>query len=177
MVFVSNGEGVSIRTQQSAPTDPNSLYDGESVDPGSDGAVSERQQLGTGPIDDASETEANDSTDDAPAGELAIETIHADAEGNDRENLNDEYVVFENVGDEVLSLGGWTVTDEAGKKYKFPTEFTLEAGETVTLRTGSGTDTETDLYWDAGSPVWNNGGDTVIITTADGERVLKVAYS
>ena len=63
------------------------------------------------------------------------------------------------------------------RSHNVPSEFTLEPGTTVTLRTGSGTDAETELYWDAGSPVWNNGGDTVIIRTADGERVLMEEYS
>jgi competence protein ComEC len=179
VVFVSNGEGVSVRTQQAAPTDPLSLYDGDPIEPGANSDVREREQIGAGSVEDTSDTDTSDGddTDADTGGELAIQQIHADAEGDDRENLNDEYVVFENVGDEALDLGGWTVEDEAGKEYTFPSGFTLEPGATVTLRTGSGTDTGTDLYWDAGNPVWNNGGDTVIVRTADGERVLMEEYS
>jgi competence protein ComEC len=184
VVFVSNGEGVSIRTQQSAPTDPLSLFDGDPIEPGTNGEVSEREQIGAGPIEDTTDTtdtntdaDTDDDSDTDTGGELAIQTIHADAAGDDRENLNDEYIVFENTGDEALALGSWTVEDEVGKQYTFPTEFTLEPGATVTVRTGSGTDTETELYWDAGSPVWNNGGDTVIVRTSEGERVLMEEYS
>ncbi|WP_336326467.1 MBL fold metallo-hydrolase [Halovenus sp. HT40] len=179
VVFISNGEGVSIRTQQTAPTDALSLHDGEPIEPGTDSAVSEREQIGADPSEDSTDT-GTDSDDDSDAGgggEFTIETINADAEGDDRENLNDEYVVFENTGDESLALGGWTVADEAGKQYTFPAAFTLDPGATVTLRTGSGDDTSTDLYWDAGSPVWNNSGDTVIVRTSDGERVLMEDYS
>ncbi|MFC7059941.1 MBL fold metallo-hydrolase [Halovenus salina] len=185
VVFVSNGEGVSIRTQREAPTDPLSVFDGDPIEPGTDGEVSEREQIGAGPIkeptDTTDDTEDNtntgDDSDGGTGGELAIQTIHADAAGDDRENLNDEYVVFENIGDEALSMGGWTVEDDAGKQYTFPDGFRLEPGATVTLRTGSGTNTETDLYWGAGSPVWNNNGDTVIVRTADGDRVVMEAYS
>jgi len=184
VVFVSNGEGISIRTQQSAPTDPLALFDGDSIEPGTEGEVSEREQIGTGPVEDTTDTTDGDTGDDTDddgdtdtGGEFAVQTINADAEGDDRENLNDEYVVFENDDGEALALGDWTVEDEAGKQYTFPEEFTLEAGATVTLRTGSGTDTETELYWDAGSPVWNNDGDTVIVRTSDGERVLMEEYS
>ncbi|ELZ40408.1 beta-lactamase [Halorubrum tebenquichense DSM 14210] len=46
----------------------------------------------------------------------------------------------------------------------------------MTLRTGSGTDTDTELYWGSGSPIWNNAGDTVILSNADGEHVLEVSY-
>ena len=106
---------------------------------------------------------------------LAVATVNADAEGRDGENLNDEYVVFENVGSESLSLQGWTVTDEAGKQYTFPA-VTLAPGERVTLHTGAGTDTETDLYWGATSPVWNNGGDTVTVTDEGGAVVVQESY-
>lgn len=178
VVFVSNGDGISIQTQQAAPTDPSSLYDGDPVEPGTGGEVSEREQIGSGLVEGSEETDtANEDSDTNSDRELAVQAINADAEGDDRENLNDEYVILENVGDEALALGGWTVEDEAGKEYTFSSGFTLESGTTVALRTGSGTDTETDLYWGASNPVWNNGGDTVIIRTADGERMLVEEYS
>jgi len=175
VVLVSNGEDVSIRTQAAAPTDPTSLYDADPVSPGTDAPVTERAQLGVGPIETSTATET--VTDGGTGGELGIETIHADAEGDDRENLNDEYIVFANAGDEPLDLSGWTVEDEAGKQYTFPDGFTLGPGATVTLRTGSGTDTQTELYWGAGSPVWNNDGDTITVTEPDGEHVLTEGYS
>lgn len=106
---------------------------------------------------------------------LSLATVHANAEGRDGENLNDEYLVFENVGDESLALDGWTVTDEAGKRYTFP-DVTLAPGDRVTLHTGSGSDTGTDLYWGAARPVWNNGGDTVTVTDDDGAVVLRESY-
>ncbi|MFT4947552.1 MAG: competence protein ComEC [Natronomonas sp.] len=182
VVFVSNGEGVSIRTQAAAPTDPLSIRDSGSIAPSSDGAVTERAQIGTGPVDESTATATATSTetvatDGGTTGELTVDEINADAAGDDRENLNDEYVVFTNSGSEAVQLSGWTVEDEVGKTYTFPDGFTLEAGASVTLHTGSGTDTETDLYWGAESPVWNNGGDTVIVTNADGDRVLTEEYS
>jgi endonuclease YncB( thermonuclease family) len=109
------------------------------------------------------------------SGDLAVKTVHADAAGNDSDNLNDEYVIFENTGSGSLDLTDYQVTDEAGKTYTFPS-FTLEAGATVTLYTGSGTDSSTDLYWAYGSPVWNNSGDTVYVEDAGGSQVLKYPY-
>lgn len=107
---------------------------------------------------------------------LVVAEIHADAEGNDNENLNDEYVVFENRGDEPLDLSGWTVGDEAGKTYTFPDGFTLDPGARVTLHTGSGSDTATDLYWGRDGAVWNNGGDTATVRDADGNVVAERSY-
>jgi micrococcal nuclease len=105
---------------------------------------------------------------------LAV-SVHPDAEGNDNENLNDEYVTLTNEGDESLALDGWTVTDEAGKTYEFGA-VELAPGESVTLRTGSGTDTDTDVYWGRSGAVWNNGGDTVTVRDAAGEVVAERSY-
>jgi len=179
IVLVSDGNGVSVRTQQAAPTDPLDLRDGDPVEPGTTGAVVERTRLGGDAVSTRTVTDSPTetvTTDGGTTGELAVATIHADAAGDDRENLNDEYVVFENTGEASLDLSGWTVADEAGKLYTFPDGYTLGPGETVTLHTGSGTDTETDLYWGAGSPVWNNAGDTVTVRNSDGERVLVETY-
>jgi micrococcal nuclease len=108
-------------------------------------------------------------------GRLRVADINADAAGNDNENLNDEYVVLENVGEESLSLAGWTVTDEAGKTYTFG-DVTLAPGERVTLHSGAGSDTATDIYWGQGGAVWNNGGDTVTVRDASGAVVAERSY-
>jgi competence protein ComEC len=102
--------------------------------------------------------------------------VHADAAGNDNENLNDEYVVFENTGADALDLSGWTVADEAGHTYTVPAGTTLDSGATMTLYTGSGTDTATGRYWGAGGPVWNNAGDTVVVTDDAGQQRLAYNY-
>ncbi|WP_232687502.1 lamin tail domain-containing protein [Halobacterium zhouii] len=107
---------------------------------------------------------------------LAVVTVHEDASGDEYDNLDDEYVVFENAGDQPLDLSEWTVVDEAGHTYVFPSGVTLDPGEQVTLRTGVGTDTATDLYWGSDAPVWNNGGDTVTVRNDDGATVTEEAY-
>jgi competence protein ComEC len=174
VVLVSDGEGVSVRTQRAAPTDPDSIRDAEPVEPGTTGAVTERARLGGFTAEPTPTTVATDGG--TAGGELVVDEIHADAAGDERENLNDEYVVFANDGDEALDLTGWTVADEAGATYTFPDGYTLGAGERVTLHTGSGTDTERDLYWGSGSPIWNNGGDTVIVRNSQGDVVREVSY-
>ncbi len=107
---------------------------------------------------------------------LRIETIHADAAGDDRENLNDEYVTFGNAGDETIDLAGWTVSDEADHTYTFPEGTVIGPDETITLHTGSGEDGDGDLYWGEGAPVWNNAGDTVIVRNASGDVVIEREY-
>lgn len=109
-------------------------------------------------------------------GNLSVAGIHADAAGNDNQNLNDEYVVLENTGSETLDLSGWTVSDEVGHTYTFPDGQSLAPGETVTLHSGSGTDTASDIYWDASGAVWNNGGDTVSVRDKGGTLIASKSY-
>jgi competence protein ComEC len=179
IVLVSNGEQVTVKTQRDAPTDPSALRESDPIEPGTDGTVQPRltidgQQVTT-PI--ATDGGTQTATQQATGGKLAISSVNADAAGDDGDNLNDEYVVFENTGGETLGLSGWTVSDEADHRYTFPDGVTLPAGETLTLHTGSGTDTESDLYWGSGQPIWNNAGDTVIVTKPDGTEVLREEYS
>jgi micrococcal nuclease len=107
---------------------------------------------------------------------LAVASIHADAAGDDRENLDDEYVVFLNEGEGTLSLSGWIVSDAAGATYTVPEGTELAPGERLTLHTGSGTDGDGVYYWDASRPVWNNGGDTITVVDDDGDLVLQRSY-
>ncbi|WP_225334723.1 MBL fold metallo-hydrolase [Halomicrobium urmianum] len=183
VLLESDGETVTAWTQAEAPTDPRSLYEGDPIAPDASGSLERRA---TYEADVGSEVDTPVATDggtptatvtEAGDGDLAVAEVHADAAGDDRENLNDEYVVFENVGDASLDLSGWEVADDAGHTYAFPDGVTIDPDDSVTLHTGSGSDTETDRYWGQGSPVWNNNGDTVIVTDADGDRVLTEAYS
>lgn len=200
IVMTSDGETISIATQQTATTDPDSLRDAQPVEPGSDSPVEQRATITidaettstptpsttSTATQTATETESTPAptptvTDDGaptgtPASSLAVAEVHADAEGDESDNLNDEYIMFENSGSESLDLSGWTVADAAGREYTIPSDTVLSAGETITLHTGEGTDTETDLYWGSGSPVWNNDGDTIIVTNNQGERVIEEDY-
>lgn len=113
---------------------------------------------------------------DGTSSGFVVADIHADAEGNDHENLNDEYVVFKNTGESNIDMGGWTVSDAAGHTYTIPSGFELESEGSVTLHTGTGSDSESDLYWAAESAVWNNAGDTVTVRNASGSVVVEREY-
>jgi endonuclease YncB( thermonuclease family) len=116
------------------------------------------------------------SEQSSSGGQLAVAEINADAEGPELEPPQ-ENVVFENTGSEPLDLTGYTVSDETSKQYQFPDEFTLDAGDQVTLFSGTGTDTDTELYWGrTGNAVWNNSGDTVSVTDDKGTTVVEESY-
>ena len=107
---------------------------------------------------------------------LAVATVHADADGPDGDNLNDEYVVLENRGDRTIALSGYTIRDDANHAYTVPDGVELRPGERLTLFTGSGDATDDSLYWGANSPIWNNDGDVVYVETANGTTVVEYEY-
>lgn len=119
------------------------------------------------------DTSQNNGNSDA---QLSIPTIHADAAGNDNENLNDEYIVVKNTGSESVRMGGWTVRDAAGYTYTIPSGVSLPSDGTITIHTGSGSDTGTDLYMGASRAVWNNGGDDIIIRDKTGTVLIQESY-
>ncbi|WEL28721.1 MBL fold metallo-hydrolase [Haloferax volcanii] len=157
IVFESDGQRITVGTQRDAPTEPTRLREGMPIEPGTTGEVTARTTITTnGTVATLTPVATDGGTETAS---LAVADVHADAAGDDADNLNDEYIVFENTGSDALDISGWTVADVAGRTYTFPPDTTLAAGETLSLHTGTGTDTSTDYYWGSGSAIWNNGGD------------------
>jgi len=106
---------------------------------------------------------------------LAVEELHYNAEGDDRYNLNDEYVVFSNSCNETLKLEGWTIKDSSNKVYKF-SGVSLSPGSTLTLHSGKGEDNATDIFWDSGRAVWNNDADVLYVQEPSGKIALEYSY-
>ncbi len=105
-----------------------------------------------------------------------IRDFHFNAEGNDNQNLNDEYVVFGNRCKYPVNMTGWTLKDRAASHlYKFPS-FTLEGRGEFTLYTGNGTNTDSKVYWQRKSAVWNNEEDTLFLRDPEGDLVLAESY-
>jgi len=107
---------------------------------------------------------------------ITLIQLHADAQGSDTKNMDDEYVVLKNISTNPLSLSHWSIKDAGTHIYTFP-NFTLLNGATLTLYSGKGTNTEKSLYWNSKDPVWNNDTDTFYLRTASGELVIEYAYS
>ena len=107
---------------------------------------------------------------------IEIVNVHADAEGDDRRNLNDEYIVIENQSKNPIDLTGWTITDASSRDpYLFP-NFTLPGETQLTLRTGFGKNSEKELFWGSRRPIWNNKGDTAFIRDAEGNLISVYVY-
>jgi len=110
-----------------------------------------------------------------PVPQVKIYKVNYNAPGNDRYNLNGEYVVIKNYGDAV-NLKGWKLRDEYGHTYVFPS-VVIPSGGTITIYTGSGIDTQTELYWGRDWPVWNNDGDTAYLYDSLGRLVDSYSYT
>lgn len=108
--------------------------------------------------------------------DLVLDELREDPVGRDARHLDEEYVRFKNDGESRLSLSGWSVENDDGDRFEFPDRTMLEPGDRVTLHSGSGTDTETELYWGADRPRWRNRGDTVRVRDADGLLRLRESY-
>ncbi len=102
--------------------------------------------------------------------------MESNPDGPDEDDLNGEFVVLGNQAAEI-DLTGWTVRDESSaNRYALPDGFTLAEGAGVTIHTGCGEDTATDLYWCADQPVWNNDGDTALLLDPVGAPVSRYRY-
>jgi Predicted hydrolase (metallo-beta-lactamase superfamily) len=89
-------------------------------------------------------------------------------------NLQNEWVQISNTGSSPVSLNGWKIEDE-GNKHTYAFQFyTLNAGTTVTVHTGKGTNSATELYWQLDDPIWNNNGDTAYLYDNNGKLISKL---
>lgn len=112
-------------------------------------------------------------------GGVVIHAIYFDSPGSDdgsNASRNAEWVQVANPSTTGKSLGGWTLRDSASHVFAFPS-YTLAAGRSVKIHTGSGSDTSSDLYWSSGSYIWNNTGDSATLRNAAGSTVDTCSYT
>ena len=104
--------------------------------------------------------------------------IYYDSPGSDtgsNSSLNHEWVRIHNYGAKVRVLTGWTVRDTSRHVFRFP-HFRLRPHSSVTIHTGKGKDSRTDLYWGRSWYVWNNDGDTALLKNRAGGRADRCHY-
>ncbi|MDD5142151.1 lamin tail domain-containing protein [Methanoregula sp.] len=97
-----------------------------------------------------------------------ISRVQFDAPGDDRLNLNGEWVTVGNRGDDAVLIAGWTLSDKTGSgTYTFPAVLLLPSSS-VTVFSGSGSMNDTALYMGRSSPLWGNSGDLAILRDGAG---------
>jgi micrococcal nuclease len=104
-----------------------------------------------------------------PSVSLDVAGSQFDPPGPDEEVLDREWVTFES--EEVVELGGWKARDESSAhRCVLRSGSSVAPGQTLTL-------TSADPCWEpGGSPVWNNGGDLVLLLDPTGRVVARTRY-
>jgi endonuclease YncB( thermonuclease family) len=90
--------------------------------------------------------------------------VQPDPMGDDERNLNGEYVAIVNDGLNHVDLSGWVMRDSSLDWLRLPAGTAVEPGGVLFVRSGSGTDNATSVYWGSRTPIWAN------FTTARGTR-------
>jgi competence protein ComEC len=102
---------------------------------------------------------------------IYISATQFDAPGDDRQNLNNEWVHLTNRGEGLVLLSGWTLSDRTGSHpYIFPA-FILMPGSSVTVYTGKGTMNDTSLFMGLDAPLWSNTGDEATLKDGSGNLI------
>lgn len=104
---------------------------------------------------------------------VVIRYIEGDPDTED--DCEGEYVLLVNKGPVDIDLRQWRLADKANHVYTFP-DFVLPAGGEVKVWTTSGQDSQSDLYWGCPQSVWNNDGDTAVLSDRDGLEVDTYTY-
>ena len=80
-----------------------------------------------------------------------------DADGNDRDNVNGEYVKIRNYDvNRWLPLSGWYLRDTGLRRFTFPPGSAIPPNSSVTVYAGIGENAGTDFYWGLRAPVFEN---------------------
>ena len=101
------------------------------------------------------------------ASTLHMTSFHANAAGDDRENVNGEYLRVCNITTEPLNIDGYRITDASGSSWTFP-DMVVPPGHTFKVHSGIGEDqkdpsSQLAIYLGSPTPVWNNKSDRATI--------------
>ncbi len=101
-----------------------------------------------------------------------------DAEGNDAQNPNGEWIRISNTSISDINLTDHIVHSlpEGSDHYLFSEETILHPNEDLFLYIGSGTETRLNKYWNKPSGILANSGDKVWVTTLDGIVVKEFTW-
>jgi len=85
-----------------------------------------------------------------------------------------DYVIITNSTTSSFNLTGWWMKAESETgRYDFPTNFTLNAGNSVNVRSGIGTNTTTNLYIGSTYSIWTKASNCAYLRYKDGTLLDK----
>ena len=113
---------------------------------------------------------------------IQITMVNYDAPRDDNDNPNGEWVKIANTGNRDVDMSGWRLYDNAYKwgtardhVFVFPSGFILRAGQSVTVYTGKGINTGSQLYFGRSpgeyAAIWNNDGDCAYLVDDEGNLI------
>ncbi len=108
-------------------------------------------------------------------GVLHITSFHANADGDDRTNINGEYLRICNIAERPIDLSGYSIRDLSGRIWELP-PLLIPIGHTVKIHSGTGIN-QTDpaeqlaVYLGNDQPIWNNTHDRATIYDRYGQVV------
>lgn len=147
--------GMAIATTPD-PGRPETLIEAEESAAGLERGLWDPQACGTGPI---------------PRVVIDFARSVVDPPGPDDQTPDQELIVLINREDADVDLDGWALRDESSRhRYHFPRGSRLAPGDSLTV-------TSADPGWaPGGSPVWNNGGDLILVLDELGRVVARFRY-
>jgi hypothetical protein len=83
--------------------------------------------------------------------------------------LQYEKVNLQNVGAEPIDLSGWSIVNEKGASFIFPS-LTLFPEGAVAVYSQSGVNTAVELFWNSAQALWQSGQVVVLFDSAQNER-------
>ena len=114
-------------------------------------------------------------------GPLKITRIEPKGNGEEGEGALGEFIRIANISDQVVDVGGYSIADRDGHRYRFP-HARLRPGHVLTLVTGEGKDRRDEagpirLHWNRRLGVWNDQGDIAFLRDPLGELVDRFEYT
>lgn len=132
-----------------------------------------RARIVTGGTSDGGTTGGGDTS---VSGGLRFVSIVYDPDGDERYAPNTERVVIKNVTAATVNLADIVLRDEVGRAFTMPS-YSLGAGRSVSVHSGSGTNGGGHLYARWNTAVWNNSGDVATLLAGDGALIDRCAYA
>ena len=110
---------------------------------------------------------------------IKLKELNYDAVGDDKDNVNGEYFILENVCDYDCSLNNWLVKDDTSRNRFRLNDVIIESKKEKYFHSGSGINTE-EAYFLCSSktctPIWNNDFDSFYLRAGDGGLVIYSNY-
>jgi hypothetical protein len=99
-----------------------------------------------------------------------------DANGDDRENVNGEWVEVANDGPRAVNLSRWTVRQSDLRRFRLPRGTRVGVGERVRVHLGRGRDGGNHFYWGHSRPVFDQKGDGAYLFDPQGDLRAWMIY-